>query len=64
MTKYQQSKPTLVKIVSVMEDLGNPFEEEGTDLLVLDSKEIVDHATVETIRNAKKIWPRTVSGFR
>ena len=33
-----------------MEDLGNPFEEESTHLLVLDSNEIADCATVETAR--------------
>ena len=36
-----------------MEDLCNPFDEESTDLLVLDSKEIVDHAAVEITRNVK-----------
>jgi len=31
-------------IISVMEDFGNPFEEESQDLLVLDTKEIAPHA--------------------
>ena len=38
-----------------MEDLGNPFEEESSDLLVLDSKEIAAHAAVETIKNIQRI---------
>ena len=41
----------VLSLINVMEDLGNPFEEEGTDLLVLDSKEITDHAAVETVKN-------------
>ena len=29
-------------IVSVIEELGNPFEEEDMDLVVLDAKEMAD----------------------
>jgi len=55
-THYRDQTPTIqanfgknvLSLVSVMEDLGNPFEEEGTNLLVLSSKDIVDHAAVET----------------
>ena len=36
-------------LVSMIKDLGNPFEEVSTDLLVLDSKEIADHAARETV---------------
>jgi len=36
-------------LIDAMEDLGNPFEEESTHLLVLDSNEIADYATVETV---------------
>ena len=42
-------------LVIVIEDLGNPFEEESTDLLVLDSKEITDHVTVQTVQNVRTI---------
>ena len=38
-------------LVSTFKDLGNPFEEESTDLLVLDTKEITDHASVEAVQN-------------
>ncbi len=41
-------------LVAVIEELGNPFEEESQDLIVLDTKEIADAAVVETVRNAKK----------
>ena len=45
----------VLSLISVMEDLGNPFEEESTDLLVLYSKEIADHVAVEAINNAQRI---------
>ena len=35
-------------LVSVIEDLGNPCQEESTDLLVLDSKEIADQSAVKS----------------
>ena len=39
----------------MIDDLGNPFEEESTDLLVLDTKEISDHTSVEAVRNVRWI---------
>ena len=42
-------------LVSVIEDLGNTFQEESTDLLVLDSKEIADQSAVKCIHNAQRI---------
>lgn len=42
-------------LVNIMEELGNPFEEESEDLLALDSKEIVDPSAVETVKKTKKI---------
>ena len=50
-------------LVNVMEDLSNPFEEESTDLLVLDSKVIVDHAAVETVQNARRIGQEQFQAF-
>ena len=35
----------------MIEDLGNPFEKESTDLLVVFSKEIADHVAVKAIFN-------------
>ena len=35
-------------LVSVIEDLGNPFEEEST---VLDTKEITDHTSVKAVQH-------------
>ena len=37
---------------AVMEEMGNPFEEESTDLLVLDTQEILGPAAVESVRTA------------
>ena len=50
-------------LISVIEDLGNPFEEESADLLVLHSKEIADHVSVEAVRNAQKIGQEQFSAF-
>jgi len=40
-------------LITVFEELGNPFEEKSQNLLVLDTKEIADSAVVHTICNAK-----------
>ena len=45
----------VLSLVNVFEDLGNPFQEESTDLLVLDNKEIADPAAVETVQNVRRI---------
>ena len=47
----------------MIEDLGNPFAEESTDLLILDSKEIIDQIVVDSILNAQKNWSRKISGI-
>ncbi|KAG7166419.1 hypothetical protein Hamer_G005518 [Homarus americanus] len=41
--------------VSVIEELGNRFEEESLDLVALHTKEIVSPSAAETVRNAKSI---------
>ena len=41
-------------LVNVMEELGNPFEEESDDLLFFDSKEIADPSAVEADKNPQK----------
>uniref|UniRef100_UPI00358E9808 uncharacterized protein n=1 Tax=Myxine glutinosa TaxID=7769 RepID=UPI00358E9808 len=50
-------------LVSVIEELGNPFEEESMDLVVLDTKEIAGPAAVETVRNVKKIGQEQFQAF-
>ena len=50
-------------LVSVIEELGNPFEEESMDMIVLDTKEIAGPAAVETVRNVKKIGQEQFQAF-
>ena len=50
-------------LVNVMEELGNPFEEESEDRLVLDSKEISDPSAVEAVRKAHKIGQQQFQTF-
>lgn len=40
-------------LTSVIEEMGNPFGEESTDLLVLDTKEIMPECVVEAVSSAK-----------
>ena len=50
-------------LVTVIEELGNPFEEESQDLLVLDTKEIADPGVVKTVRSAKCIGQNQFDAF-
>ena len=43
--------------------MGNPFEEESQDLLVLDTKEIADPAVVKTVRSAKSVGQDQFDAF-
>ena len=42
-------------LVSVIEEMGNPFEEDSQDVVKLDTKEIAGPAAVETVMNARRI---------
>ena len=45
-----------VKALSdTMEELGNPFSENSSDLLVLDGRNIVDAAVADTVRQLKTL---------
>jgi len=50
-------------LISIIEDLGNPFEEESIDLIVLDTKEIADHKIVETVRSTYNIGQEQFRAF-
>ena len=50
-------------LVAVIEELGNPFEEDSQDLLVLDTKEMADSAVIATVRNAKQIGQDQFEAF-
>ena len=70
-TNHHDQTPTVqanfgkdvLSLISVMEDLGNPFEEESTDFLVLDSKEIADHAAEETVKNVQRLGQEQFHAF-
>lgn len=42
-------------LVTVIEELGNPFTESSKDLIVLDSKEIMPDSVVKPVHKAKKM---------
>ena len=41
-------------LISVLEEMGNPFTEDSTDLIVLDTKEIMPECVVQVIKTAKQ----------
>ena len=53
----------MLSIVSAIEDMGNPFEEDSTDLLVLDSKEIMDDTVVKAVREVLSIGKDQYKAF-
>ena len=50
-------------LVGVIEKMGNPFEEESQDLVILDIKNIAGPAAVETVMNAKRIGQEQFEAF-
>lgn len=50
-------------LVGVIEEMGNPFEEESQDVVKLDTKEIAGPAAVETVMNAKRIGQEQFEAF-
>lgn len=42
-------------LVKVIQKLGNPFEEESRDIIILDSKEIADPSSLKTVQNVHQI---------
>ena len=60
MTAKHKSVQTLFtkdvcSLVNVVEELGNPFEEESMDLVALDTKEKADLSAIESLQNVKII---------
>ena len=49
-------------ICSVIEEMGNPFEE-SQDLVIFDSKDIAGPSAMETVINAKKIGHEHFEAF-
>ena len=42
-------------LIKVMEEFGNPFEEDSLDLVVLDTKECVGSPAIQTVKEVKEI---------
>ena len=59
---YQEQKPGVQSafakdvrnVVSSIEELGNPFLEEGNELMEIHEKDVMDAAVVATVQNVKK----------
>ena len=45
----------LRSLVSTIEEMGNPFTEDSSDLLALDSRDIADPAVIDTVRQIEKL---------
>ena len=43
-----------------IEEMGNPFSENSSDLLVLNSRNIADTAVADTVRQIEKLRTRLV----
>ena len=59
-------KKDVLSLVSANEEMGNPFQEDSTDLLVLDSKEIMNDAVIKAVREVitigQGLCPREIPG--
>ena len=42
-------------LVAVIEEMGNPFLEQSQDLLVLDTRDILDQSVGESVRKAEEL---------
>ena len=51
-------------LVNIMEELGNPFEEESKDILVLGGKEIPDHSADDAFKKAQKVGQQQFQTFK
>ena len=47
----------------VMDDVSSPFEEESTDMLVLDTNETSSHSSVEAVGNVRKTGQQQFQAF-
>jgi len=50
-------------LVKVMEELGNPSEEDSPDLVALDTKEIVGSPAIEAVRKVTEIGLNQFQAF-
>jgi len=50
-------------LVSVIEELGNPFLEETTDIVVLDTKDIASSSVIHSVQNVQKVGKEALESF-
>jgi len=50
-------------LVAVIEEMGNPFLEQSQDLLVLDTRDILDPSVGESVRKAEKLGTKQYQSF-
>ena len=50
-------------LVAVFNEYGNPFQEDSTDMLVLDTREIVDPIVAESVYNAQNLGQQQFDTF-
>jgi len=50
-------------LVAVMEEMGNPFLEDSEDLIVLDTRDIMDSAVAETVRKIESLGEEQYTKF-
>lgn len=53
----------VLSTVSAFEEQGNPFMEEGKDLIAIHTKDIKDAAVIDTVENARKIGEEQFNTF-
>lgn len=54
----------VASLVETMKELGNPFTEESPDLLVLDTKDIMDKSVVNSVKNIERIGKNQYETFK
>ena len=52
---HDQQPSVLKSLIAVFEEMGNPFLEKSQDLLVLDTRDIMDTSVVETVQRVETI---------
>ena len=50
-------------LVAVLEEMGNPFLEDSQDLLVIDTKDIMDTQVAETVRKIETLGEKQYTEF-
>ena len=66
--QHSSSQKAFVKdvesLIGVIDEMGNNFLEESNDLLVLDTKDIVDASIAEAEKKCRKYWSSTIQKYK